>query len=270
MSLALRLSPFLLAAGLVAPGCTIAEADRPVRVEGIPSVAVSHAVGEMADEVQPGLFLARIGALPIASEGHEESEGEEAEHEMDAAHDDRLHGTARLDTTQGGHLVYLDADGFAVRIEVMLPETAFANRVPDGDADVPAAPAPTAGGLDANAVSADGADVGPMDAAGPGVDPVEARAEQRAALADEDAGITVLQTYAGKSRLRATVIVDGRRMDSQSGELHLRTVQDGRLRGWFYFDAKPLAADALENETERVYGAFDAVMAPDVAAVSMR
>ena len=89
-------------------------------------------------------------------------------------------------------------------------------------------------------------------------------------MAEEDAGLTVLQTYAGASRLRATVIVDGVRMDSQSGELHLRTVRDDRLRGWFYFDAEPLANDGRANEMERVYGAFDAALAPDVAAVPAR
>jgi hypothetical protein len=254
---ALRFSPLLLAA---VTGCTVSDYDRPSRADGVPSVAVADVAAGMIDDLSPNHFFARIGEMPLG--GHGAAGGHEGD-VQDAAigvepEIGTVHGTARLDATQDGRLIFLDAEGFALRIEVMMPETAFASRTPEGGTDVPPAAAPVAGEMAVDLQEAgDGTAQETADAAAALVDEGEADA-----LLDDDAGLTVLQTYAGEPRLRASLIVDGVRMDSQSGEVHLRTIRDDRLRGWFYFDVERLVTDGLDNETERVYGAFDAVMMP--------
>lgn len=252
---ALRFSPLLLAAAVT--GCTVSDYDRPSRVDGVPSVAVADAAAGMIDDLSPNHFFARIGEMPLG--GHDSPEGhEEGTHDAAIGVEPevgQVRGTARLDETQDGRLIFLDADGFALRIEVMMPETAFASRAPEERTDVPQAAAPVAGEMAVDLDEAgDGTAQETADAAAALVDEGEADA-----LLGEDAGLTVLQTYAGEPRLRAWLIVDGERMDSQSGEVHLRTVRGDRLRGWFYFDMERLVTDSVDPETERVYGAFDAV-----------
>ena len=266
-----RLSLALLAAtatGCTVAGCTAGDYDRPGRTDGIPPATLAAAAAGMIDDLSPNRFYARVGELPLGGHGGEDEHAEGTHDAAIGVEPDvgQVQGTARLDETQDGRLIFLDADGFALRIEVMMPATAFATRSPEEATDVPPASAPVAGDTDVGLDESGDAEARTTaEAAAALVDDGEAEA-----LLDEDAGLTVLQTYAGAPRLRASLVVNGLRMDSQSGEVHLRTVREDRLRGWFYFDVESVASDGLDNDTERVYGAFDAATAPGAAMLSVR